>query len=78
LTTTASGPFEFIAVNQFLHVRPNVEEPLHCHSRVAVNAASYAPLENAHARVTVVDALTDETLEGVLVGKSDEAILRQA
>ena len=53
-------------MNQFLDVKPNVEEPLHCHSRVAVNAASYAPLENTHARVTGVDALTDEPLEAEL------------
>ena len=71
MTTTASGSFDFIPVNQFLDVKPNVEEPLHCHSRVAVNAAAYAPLENAHARVTVVDALTDEPLVGVLASLSD-------
>jgi hypothetical protein len=71
LTTTASGSFEFIPVNQFLDVKPNVEEPLHCHSRVAFNASSYAPLENAYARVTVVDALTDEPLEGVLASLID-------
>merc|ERR1712106_886369 len=66
LTTTASGSFEFIPVNQFTEVQPNVDEPLHCHNRVAVEEAAYAPLENAHARIIVIDALTDEPLEGVM------------
>jgi len=71
LTTTASGTFEFIPVNQFLDIQPNVEEPLHCHNRVAVNNAAYVPLENAKARISAVDALTDEPLEGVLASLSD-------
>merc|ERR1712106_732191 len=69
--TTASGSFEFIQVNQFLDIQPNVEEPLHCHNRVAVEEAAYAPLENAHGRITAVDALTDEPLEGVLASLTD-------
>merc|ERR1712106_10212 len=71
LTTTATGSFEFIPVNQFLDVQPNVEEPLHCHNRVAVEEAAYVPLENAHARINAVDALTDEPLEGVLASLTD-------
>ena len=70
LTTTASGSFEFIPVNQFLDIQPNVEEPLHCHNRVAVNNAAFVPLENAQARITAVNALTDEPLEGVLASLS--------
>ena len=71
LTTTASASFEFIPVNQFLDIQPNVEEPLHCHNRVAVNNAGYVPLENAYARITAVNALTNEPLEGVLASVSD-------
>ena len=71
MTTTASGSFEFIPVNQFLDIQPNVEEPLHCHNRVAVNDAAYVPLENAQARITAVDALTDEPLEGVIASLTD-------
>ena len=71
LTTTNSGRFEFIPVNQLLDIQPNVGEPLHCHNRVAVNNAAYVPLENAHARITAVDALTDEPLEGVVASLSD-------
>merc|ERR1719435_536375 len=59
LTTTAAGGFEFIPVNQFLDIQPNVEEPLHCHNRAAVKSAAFVPLENAHARITAVDAITD-------------------
>merc|ERR1719466_138679 len=66
LTTTASGRFEFIPVNQFTDVQPNVDEPLYCHSRVAVNNPLLAPLENAYAKIIVRDALTDEPLEGVM------------
>ena len=66
LTTTASGSFEFIHVNQFMDVQPNVDEPLYCHSRVSVNNPRYSPLENSSARIIVIDALTDEPLEGVM------------
>ena len=65
------GSFEFTSVNQFLDIQPNVGEPLHCHNRVAVNNAAYVPLENAQARITAVDALTDEPLEGVVASLSD-------
>ena len=58
-------------MNQFLDIQPNVGEPLHCHNRVAVNNAAYVPLENVHARITAVDALTDEPLEGVVASLSD-------
>jgi len=70
LTTTSSGTFEFISVNQFQDVQPNVEEPLHCHNRVAVENAAYSPLVNATARVVVTNALTDEPLDGVMTSFS--------
>ena len=60
-----------IPVNQFLDIQPNVEEPLHCHNRAAVKSAAYVPLENAHARITAVDAITNEPLKGVLASISD-------
>jgi len=66
LTTTETGSFEFISVNQFLDLQPNVEEPLHCHNRISVSNSARTPIENIKARITVVDALTDEPLQSVL------------
>jgi len=66
LTTTNSGRFEFITLNAFMDVQPNIESPLHCNSIVSASNVHYDPLENASARIVVVNALTDEPLEGVM------------
>merc|ERR1719466_174643 len=72
LTTTNSGSFEFITLNKFMDVQPNVESPLHCHSIVSASNVHYDPLENASTRIVVVNALTDEPLEGVMATMTGE------
>jgi len=69
LVTDGAGEFEFMELNQFLDVQPSVEDPLVCHSRLALTEAqdNYGPELDATVIVTVYDAITDGPLEEVML-----------
>ena len=65
--TDGAGDFEFMQLNQFLDVQPSVEDPLVCHSRLALTEAqdNYGPEIDGSVVITVYDASTDEPLDEV-------------
>ena len=74
LNTKANGEFDFIPVNKFTETQPSIEEPLHCHNRAELTEAqeTYAPLENAAAVITVMDAISGQPLAGAMATLSNE------
>jgi hypothetical protein len=73
LNTKATGEFEFTPVNRFTETQPSLEEPLHCHNRAELTEAqdTYAPLENAFAVITVMDAITGQPISGAMATLSN-------
>jgi len=69
LVTDGAGEFNFMELNQFLDVQPSVEDPLVCHSRLALSDAedNYGPEIDAEVTITVFDASNDSPLDGVML-----------
>merc|ERR1711970_330103 len=74
LVTDGAGEFDFLQLNQFLDVQPSSEDPLVCHSRIALSDVqdNYGSTINAAVEITVVDANTGEPVEGVLTSVTSE------
>merc|ERR1719348_1729677 len=74
LVTDGEGEYEFMQLNQFLDVQPSVEDPLVCHSRLALTEASnnYGPELDATVVISVVDASTNEPLNRVMLSMKND------
>jgi len=49
--TTTSDSFDFLVLNQFTDGQPNLDQPLHCHSRTQLITNPAAPGANVHVSV---------------------------
>merc|ERR1719370_1511367 len=63
LTTSASS-FDFLPLNQFTSGQPELEQPMHCHSRAELAAGNVVPRAEVHVSVETTQG---EPLSGAMV-----------
>ena len=62
--TTSTSSFDFLPLNQFTSGQPDLEQPMHCHSRAELSAGNVVPRAEVHVSVETTQG---EPLPGVLV-----------
>merc|ERR1719365_509594 len=61
---TTSSSFDFLPLNQFTSGQPDLEQPMHCHSRAELAAGNVVPRAEVHVSVETTQG---EPLSGAMV-----------